>query len=72
MFFAGFIVTEDVFKKVYSEVASQLKYYPPVNHPMATVYMHKKYQKLNYSINKINAVLYEFIEYLVNEKLSKK
>ena len=38
---------------------------------MATVYLHKKYQKLHYSIDKINAVLYEFIEYLVSEKLTR-
>jgi hypothetical protein len=66
LFFAGFVVGEDVAKKVQGEVAHLLKHCPPVNHQMATVYMSKKYQKLHYSIDKINAVLYEFIEYLIS------
>ena len=35
---------------------------------MATTYLHRKYQRLNYSIDKINTVLYEFIDYLIHQQ----
>jgi hypothetical protein len=66
LFFAEFVIQEGVTKKVQGELSGRLKQCPPVNHPMAAFYMSKKYQKLHYSIDKINAVLYDFIEYLIS------
>lgn len=36
---------------------------------MWKIFTNKKYKTLNYSIDKINAVLTDFIEYLTSEKL---
>lgn len=42
-------------------MAGELRHCEVVNHPLAGMFMSRKYNKLNYSISKINLTLYQFM-----------
>ena len=69
LFFAGYIIPEQLSTQIDKKLHQNLKNFTPINHPILSVFMSKKYQKLHYSIDKINATFYEFIDYIMQDKI---
>jgi len=67
LFFAEWVVGEEVVGRVWGQVGREVS--KRVKCDKGAVFLRKGYQKLGYSIDKINSVLYAFFEYLVGEKL---
>lgn len=65
MFFAGFVIPEQMALETEKKLHGEVKSFAPVKHPLGVVFMNKKYAKMNYSIDKINATFYEFIDYIM-------
>jgi len=48
----------------------QIKHLPALKNCMASTFLHPKYKKLSFSVDKINKIIHEFFDYIFINRLN--